>query len=441
MGSAGTPGTVPTPAERPPAAGPAGYAPGTDPRRHGGGGSSQRMTKPTIVTVDDDPTVSAGDHPRPAVALRRRLPRRVGHLGREALELIAELTLKGRPVALIASDQRMPEMTGIEMLAQARTQVPGREVPAAHRLRRHRRGHQGDQRHRARLLPAQAVGPARPSGSTRSSTTCSTTGARPTSTRPPTCASSGTAGPSAATTSRPSWPATTCPTSGSTSTATRRAGGCSTSPVRSRRTCRWSWCPTPSRCARRRRSAVADALGLRTRAEQPLYDLCIVGAGPAGLAAAVYAASEGLRTVVVEREAPGGQAGQSASIENYLGFPRGLSGADLAHRAVAQAARFGAEMVLARDVASLRGPRAGARRALRRRQPRSRRGPSSSRPASPTAGSTRPGSPSSPGAASTTAPPRARRSSARATRCTSSGRPTRPARRCSTWPATPSGSS
>jgi thioredoxin reductase (NADPH) len=104
--------------------------------------------------------------------------------------------------------------------------------------------------------------------------------------------------------------------------------------------------------------AVAEALGLRTHAEQPLYDLCIVGGGPAGLAAAVYAASEGLRTVVVERDAPGGQAGQSASIENYLGFPKGLSGADLAHRAVAQAARFGAETVLARDVVGLtaRGP-------------------------------------------------------------------------------------
>ena len=103
---------------------------------------------------------------------------------------------------------------------------------------------------------------------------------------------------------------------------------------------------------------LAGALGLRTRAEQPLYDLCIVGAGPAGLAAAVYAASEGLRTVVVERDAPGGQAGQSASIENYLGFPKGLSGADLTHRAVAQAARFGAEMVLARDVVGFesRGP-------------------------------------------------------------------------------------
>jgi thioredoxin reductase (NADPH) len=104
--------------------------------------------------------------------------------------------------------------------------------------------------------------------------------------------------------------------------------------------------------------ALAEALGLRTRAEQPLYDLCIVGGGPAGLAAAVYAASEGLRTVVVERDAPGGQAGQSASIENYLGFPKGLSGADLTHRAVAQATRFGAETVLPREVTGLesRGP-------------------------------------------------------------------------------------
>jgi thioredoxin reductase (NADPH) len=103
---------------------------------------------------------------------------------------------------------------------------------------------------------------------------------------------------------------------------------------------------------------LADALGLRTRAEQPLYDLCIVGGGPAGLAAAVYAASEGLSTVIVEREAPGGQAGQSAAIENYLGFPKGLTGSDLTQRAVAQVVRFGAEMVLARGVAGFesRGP-------------------------------------------------------------------------------------
>jgi thioredoxin reductase (NADPH) len=98
---------------------------------------------------------------------------------------------------------------------------------------------------------------------------------------------------------------------------------------------------------------LADALGLRTRAEATLYDLVVIGAGPAGLAAAVYGASEGLRTAVIEREAPGGQAAQSARIENYLGFPNGLSGADLSHRAVAQARRLGAEMVLARTVVGL----------------------------------------------------------------------------------------
>jgi len=104
--------------------------------------------------------------------------------------------------------------------------------------------------------------------------------------------------------------------------------------------------------------ALAAALGLHTDAQQPLYDVCIVGGGPAGLAAAVYAASEGLSTVIVEREAPGGQAGQSAAIENYLGFPKGLSGSDLAHRALAQVSRFGAELVLARDVVGFeaRGP-------------------------------------------------------------------------------------
>jgi thioredoxin reductase (NADPH) len=100
-------------------------------------------------------------------------------------------------------------------------------------------------------------------------------------------------------------------------------------------------------------AGLAEALGLHTRADQTLYDLCVVGAGPAGLAAAVYAASEGLRTIVVERDTPGGQAGQSSAIENYLGFPKGLSGADLTQRAVAQARRFGAEMVLTRDVVGL----------------------------------------------------------------------------------------
>ncbi len=103
---------------------------------------------------------------------------------------------------------------------------------------------------------------------------------------------------------------------------------------------------------------VAQKLGLRTRAGLEFYDLAIVGGGPAGLAAAVYGASEGLKTVMVEREAPGGQAGLSSRIENYLGFPSGLSGGDLARRAVAQARRFGVEIVSPQEAVgvNLKGP-------------------------------------------------------------------------------------
>jgi thioredoxin reductase (NADPH) len=90
---------------------------------------------------------------------------------------------------------------------------------------------------------------------------------------------------------------------------------------------------------------LAGKIGLRTQAEKESYDLVIIGAGLAGLAAAVYGASEGLRTLVIEDEAPGGQAGSSSRIENYLGFPEGLSGQQLAERALIQATRFGAEML------------------------------------------------------------------------------------------------
>jgi thioredoxin reductase (NADPH) len=99
---------------------------------------------------------------------------------------------------------------------------------------------------------------------------------------------------------------------------------------------------------------VAQKVGLRTRAQTSFYDLAIVGGGPAGLAAAVYGASEGLHTVLIEREAPGGQAGMSSRIENYLGFPTGLSGGDLARRAVVQAKRFGVEILAPQEVVSAR---------------------------------------------------------------------------------------
>ena len=98
---------------------------------------------------------------------------------------------------------------------------------------------------------------------------------------------------------------------------------------------------------------LAAKIGLQTQAQSPFYDLVIAGGGPAGLAAAVYAASEGLKTVIIEMNAPGGQAGTSSKIENYLGFPAGLSGSDLARRAVAQARRFGAELLTPQEVVSI----------------------------------------------------------------------------------------
>ncbi|HEY7042992.1 MAG TPA: FAD-dependent oxidoreductase [Nocardioidaceae bacterium] len=315
------------------------------------------MAKPTILTVDDDPLVSA--------AIARDLSRKYGGdyrivratSGAEALSVLAKLALRGDPVALIAADQRMPQMTGIEMLEQSRTHAPGAKLllltayadtdvaikaindigldyyllkpwdPPAERLYPvvddllgdwtqanpdHTAdvrvvGHRwSDRSHELKLFLARNHVPYRWYDIERD-----TEAARLIDLA------------AAAATDLPLVLVPDGDTLRSPSTLD-----------------------------------LADALGLRTRAEQPLYDVCIVGGGPAGLAAGVYAASEGLSTVIVEREAPGGQAGQSAAIENYLGFPKGLSGSDLAQRALAQVSRFGAELVLARDVVGFeaRGP-------------------------------------------------------------------------------------
>jgi thioredoxin reductase (NADPH) len=101
-------------------------------------------------------------------------------------------------------------------------------------------------------------------------------------------------------------------------------------------------------------SQIAEKIGLQSHAQMPFYDLIIIGAGPSGLAAAVYGASEGLHTLLIEREAPGGQAGMSSNIENYLGFPTGLTGANLARRAVTQAVRFGTEILTPREATNVR---------------------------------------------------------------------------------------
>ncbi|MEH2239135.1 FAD-dependent oxidoreductase [Nostoc sp.] len=113
-------------------------------------------------------------------------------------------------------------------------------------------------------------------------------------------------------------------------------------------------CPDGSYLTQPTHAEIAEKIGLKMQAQMPFYDLVIVGAGPAGLAAAVYGASEGLRTVLIEKEAPGGQAGTSSRIENYLGFPQGITGSELARRAVTQAKRFGVEILSPQEVIDIR---------------------------------------------------------------------------------------
>jgi thioredoxin reductase (NADPH) len=315
------------------------------------------MTKPTILTVDDDPQVSQAISHDLRVQYGSDYSVVTATSGPQALAMLAELVLRNRPVALIATDQRMPEMTGIEMLGQARSAVPNAKFllltaytdtdvaikaindigldyyllkpwdPPAERLYPVIDDLLGDwqQAHPQDTADVRVVGHRWSEGSHDIKTFLARNYVPY------------------------RWLDVDKDEEAQQIQQLAHAGLDDLPLVL-----------VPDREVLRSPSTLdlAGALGLRTRAEQPLYDLCIVGGGPAGLAAAVYGASEGLRTVVVEREAPGGQAGQSASIENYLGFPRGLSGADLTHRAVAQAARFGAEMVLARDVTGFetRGP-------------------------------------------------------------------------------------
>jgi thioredoxin reductase (NADPH) len=310
------------------------------------------MTRPTILTVDDDPQVSA--------ALTRDLKRRYGAEYRvlsatsaaQALDLLGSLALRTDPVALIVSDQRMPEKTGIELLGESQATAPEAKRllltayadtdvaiaaindigldyyllkpwdPPEERLypitddllEDWRRAHPevtqdvqvvgdrwSDRTHELKTFLARNHVPYRWYDVERDEE-----GGR----------LFGLAGGE-----RADLPLVLVPDRG------------------------------PLRAPSLREAA--EALGLHVEAQHPLYDVCIVGGGPAGLAAGVYAASEGLSTVIVEREAPGGQAGQSSSIENYLGFPKGLSGSDLAQRALAQVSRFGAELVLAREVVGL----------------------------------------------------------------------------------------
>jgi thioredoxin reductase (NADPH) len=310
------------------------------------------MSRPTILTVDDDPQVSA--------ALTRDLKRRYGSEYRvlpatsavQALELLSTLALRTDPVALVLSDQRMPEKTGIELLGELQELAPEAKRllltayadtdvaiaaindigldyyllkpwdPPEERLFPVVDDLLGDWRHAHPEVTTdiQVVGD-RWSDRTHELKTFLARNHVPYRWHDVERDAEGGRLFALAGGERSDLPLVLVP---------------DREPLRS---------PTLLEAA--------GALGLHVEAEHPLYDVCIVGGGPAGLAAGVYAASEGLSTVIVEREAPGGQAGQSSAIENYLGFPKGLSGSDLAQRALAQVSRFGAELVLAREVVGL----------------------------------------------------------------------------------------
>lgn len=305
--------------------------------------------RPIILAVDDDPAV--------AQAVARDLRERYAaeyqvvrsQSGTEALEVLQELAMGDQPVALILSDHRMPEMTGIELLRQARARVPDAKLV---------------------LLTAYADTDAAISA-------INDVGLDRYLMKP--------------------WAPPEehlYPVLDDLLDDWTRANGARYEGVRvvgnrwsdravqarlflARNHVPYQWLeversPEGARLSEQlggdlplvvlpdgtvlhdpSTRALADALGIRTEASGELYDLVVIGAGPSGLAAAVYGASEGLRTAVIERDAPGGQAGQSSRIENYLGFPNGLSGSDLSARAHAQAVRLGAELVLAREVVSI----------------------------------------------------------------------------------------
>ncbi len=311
------------------------------------------MTDPVILVVDDEPAVLR--------AVERELR---GHFGSEytvvaadsgeaALDVLRRLALRDTPVALLVVDQRMPRMTGIELLAATLELVPDARrvlltayadtdvaIRAINEIRLDQYLQKPWEPPEERLFPVldDLLSDWRATF------------------RPPFEGIRLVGHP---------WSARAHEIkdylarnlvpyrwvdAGADAEAARLAGAAGIDPGRDPLLV----FPDGSHLLAPSNAAIAEKVGLRTHPGLRTYDLVIVGGGPAGLAAAVYGASEGLRTLLVEREAPGGQAGTTSRIENYLGFPSGLTGADLARRAVAQAARLGAELLAAQGATAVR---------------------------------------------------------------------------------------
>lgn len=311
------------------------------------------MAKPILLVVDDDPAVlrALGQELRRHHAGRFRVLH--ADSGASALQILHDLAKRNAPVALLLVDHRMPEMTGEELLAGARELFPDAK--------------------RVLLVDTADIATA--------ARAIATAGVHDYANKPwssPDEALHPTLDDLLA-----DWEANARPRHAGIRVVGHRwaADSHAVKDFLARHEIPYQWLDIETREGRRLVHATAGAdnqhlpvvllsegepliepttaqfaerLGLRTRAGKQFYDLIIVGGGPAGLAAAVYGASEGLRTALIEREAPGGQAGTSSRIENYLGFPSGLSGGDLARRAVAQAERFGVEILSPQGATGIR---------------------------------------------------------------------------------------
>jgi thioredoxin reductase (NADPH) len=309
------------------------------------------MSRPVLMTVDDDPGVSR--------AVARDLRRHYGseyrivraESGADALDALRELTLRGEPVAAILADYRMPGMNGVEFLEQAMDVVP---------------------RARRALLTAYADTDA----AIRAINVVDVDHYLLKPWEPPEEKLYPVVDALIET-----WRAVGDRTTEETKVLGHRwsAASFAARDFLARNAVPYRWYNIEEPDGARLLSAagatpddvpvvittdgtalrspseaeIAAAVGLTTIPTTDFYDLIVIGGGPAGLGSAVYGASEGLRTVLVERQATGGQAGQSSRIENYLGFPDGVSGAQLTDRARRQAAKFGAEVLSARDVVAL----------------------------------------------------------------------------------------